>query len=97
MSAAFDYRDEQMAEETTPDAKTWLKIVNAYRKPNLTRSSFELGVTLVPFILLWLGAWASFEFSFWPGPVLVVPAAAFLLRLFIIQHDCGHGAFFARR
>ncbi len=97
MSAAFDYRDEQMADETTPDAKTWLKIVNSYRKPNLTRSSFELGVTLVPFILLWLGAWASFEFSFWPGLVLVVPAAAFLLRLFIIQHDCGHGAFFARR
>jgi omega-6 fatty acid desaturase (delta-12 desaturase) len=29
--------------------------------------------------------------------VLVIPAAAFLLRLFMIQHDCGHGSFFARR
>ncbi len=52
----------------------------------------------MPFVLLWAGAWASFHFGFWPGLVLVVPAAAFLLRLFIIQHDCWrHGAFFARR
>ena len=84
MSAAFDYRSDDVAEDETPDAKAWLKIVNAYRKPNLTRSSFELGVTLVPFMLFWLGAWASFEYSFWPGLILVVPAAAFLLRLFII-------------
>ncbi len=97
MSAAFDYRNDMLPEDATPDAKAWLKIVNAYRKPNLTRSTFELAITLVPFVLFWLGAWASFEFSFWPGLILVVPAAAFLLRLFIIQHDCGHGAFFARR
>ena len=56
MSAAFDYRDDQIPEDETPDAKAWLKIVNAYRKPNLTRSSFELGITLVPFVLLWAGA-----------------------------------------
>jgi omega-6 fatty acid desaturase (delta-12 desaturase) len=35
--------------------------------------------------------------GFWLGIVLVIPAAAFLLRLFMIQHDCGHGSFFARR
>jgi len=31
------------------------------------------------------------------GVLLTVPAAAFLLRLFMVQHDCGHGAFFGRR
>ncbi len=34
---------------------------------------------------------------FWRGLVLIVPAAGFLIRLFMIQHDCGHGAFFGQR
>ena len=33
----------------------------------------------------------------WAGLLLTVPAGAFLLRLFLIQHDCGHGSFFPRR
>ena len=39
----------------------------------------------------------SLALGFWPGLVLVVPAAGFLVRLFMIQHDCGHGSFFASR
>jgi omega-6 fatty acid desaturase (delta-12 desaturase) len=35
--------------------------------------------------------------GYWIGLVLVVPAAAFLVRLFMIQHDCGHGSFFRGR
>jgi omega-6 fatty acid desaturase (delta-12 desaturase) len=37
------------------------------------------------------------SYGVWWGLVLTVPTAAFLLRLFMIQHDCGHGAFFGRR
>lgn len=77
--------------------KPWLKILSAYRKPDIGRSTFELIVTLVSFALLWAGAWASIHFGYWLGLVLVLPAAGFLLRLFMLQHDCGHGSFFGRR
>jgi Fatty acid desaturase len=35
--------------------------------------------------------------GYWVGLLLAVPAAGFLVRLFMIQHDCGHGSFFHRR
>ncbi|MCQ4628811.1 fatty acid desaturase [Shinella sp. CPCC 100929] len=77
--------------------KAWLKILAAYRKPSTGRSVFELAVTLIPFALLWAAAWASMHFGYWFGLILIVPAAGFLLRLFMLQHDCGHGSLFGRR
>lgn len=61
------------------------------------RSSFELIITAVPFICLCACAWASAHFGWWWGLISVPLAAGFLVRLFMIQHDCGHGAFFGRR
>jgi hypothetical protein len=46
------------------------------------------------FVLLWLLTWAALDAGYALGLLLAVPAGAFLLRLFLIQHDCGHGAFF---
>ncbi|XAZ21263.1 fatty acid desaturase (plasmid) [Sinorhizobium sp. B11] len=77
--------------------KAWLKILSNYRKPNTGRSLYELAVTLIPFILLWAAASVAIHFGYWLGLVLNVPAAGFLLRLFMLQHDCGHGSFFGRR
>jgi acyl-lipid omega-6 desaturase (Delta-12 desaturase) len=41
--------------------------------------------------------WATLGIGYWLCLLLAVPAAGFLVRLFMIQHDCGHGAFFRRR
>ena len=68
-----------------------------YREPNPARSVFELAITGIPFLLLWAAIWASLEAGYWIGLVLAIPAAGLLVRLFLIQHDCGHGAFFRRR
>ena len=47
---------------------------------------------------LWALAWFACYFGFWwLSLILAVPAAGFLVRLFMIQHDCGHGAFFRHR
>ena len=54
----------------------------------------ELAVTALPLALLWALAWLAVERGHWWGVVFTLPAAAFLVRLFMIQHDCGHGAFF---
>jgi omega-6 fatty acid desaturase (delta-12 desaturase) len=74
-----------------------LKEVGQFRQPRQARSLFELAVTAIPFALLWLLTWAALDAGYWAGLLLAVPAGAFLLRLFLIQHDCGHGAFFRGR
>lgn len=51
-------------------------------------------VTAAPFSAFWLGGFLLVSRGWWWGAVLTIPAAAFLVRLFLIQHDCGHGAFF---
>ncbi|TYR30014.1 fatty acid desaturase [Mesorhizobium microcysteis] len=80
-----------------PDIRRWTKVLAAYRTPHRGRSAFELAVTIVPFAALWALSWASVHYGFWPGLLLTIPAAGFLVRLFMIQHDCGHGSFFAHR
>jgi omega-6 fatty acid desaturase (delta-12 desaturase) len=79
------------------DASYWLKLLRPYREPRLARSMAELAITAVPFLALWLLMWLSLGYAYWLCLVLSVPAAGFLLRLFTIQHDCGHGSFFHRR
>lgn len=78
-------------------AKDWVKILAKYREPNGWRSSFELGVSLVPFLVLWLVACLLADWSYFAAFLVSLLNGAFLLRLFCIQHDCGHGAFFANR
>ncbi|SHF48832.1 omega-6 fatty acid desaturase (delta-12 desaturase) [Kaistia soli DSM 19436] len=68
-----------------------------YRAPSLRRSLFELSITAVPLVLLWALMWSLLSVSYWLSLLLAVPAAAFLMRLFMLQHDCGHGALFANR
>lgn len=61
------------------------------------RSVFELAITAGPFVLLWLLTWAALDAGNMFGLLLTIPAGGFLLRLFLIQHDCGHGAFAPHR
>jgi omega-6 fatty acid desaturase (delta-12 desaturase) len=81
----------------TGDARDWTPILNRYREPDHVRAVFEVFITAVPFVLLWTLMWASLGLSYWLTLIIAVPAAGFLVRLFMIQHDCGHGAFFRRR
>jgi len=79
------------------EARRWARVLAAYRDPRPTRSLAELAVTVIPFVVLWFTMLASLEYSYWLTLLLAVPTAGFLVRLFIIQHDCGHGAFLRRR
>ncbi|WP_075218048.1 fatty acid desaturase [Mongoliimonas terrestris] len=79
------------------DARRWLKILTAYRAPNPIRSILEIVVTAVPLVLLWIAMLASLQVGYWLTLLLAIPAAGFLVRLFIIQHDCSHDAYFQTR
>ncbi len=53
--------------------------------------------TIVPLAGLWFFMSLSVDQAYWLTLVLSVPAAGFLVRLFMIQHDCGHRSFFKSR
>jgi omega-6 fatty acid desaturase (delta-12 desaturase) len=79
-------------------AGDWARALKVYRAPSAARGVFELAVTLVPFLVLW----ASMLFAvcagrYWLYALMIAPAAGLLVRLFMIQHDCGHGSFFPSR
>jgi acyl-lipid omega-6 desaturase (Delta-12 desaturase) len=68
-----------------------------YREPSLRRSVVEVLITVVPFVGLWLLMWLSLRFGYGLYLLLALPTAGFLVRLFMIQHDCGHGSLFRHR
>jgi omega-6 fatty acid desaturase (delta-12 desaturase) len=76
---------------------TWAHILSPYRTPQTSRTIFELLVTAAPFVILWALMWAALGVGYWLCLLLAFPTACFLMRLFMIQHDCGHGACFKRR
>ena len=78
-------------------ARDWIKTLAHYREPDQLRSAFELGVSVGPFLALWALAWWSLSISYWLALAISIVNSLFLLRLFAIQHDCGHGAFFTNR
>ncbi len=81
----------------TLEARRWTQILARYRQPSNGRSIVEIGITIVPLVALWLLVWATLDLGYGLSLLLAVPAAGFLVRLFMIQHDCSHGAFFRHR
>lgn len=87
--------DAPAAAQSQPrDARAWAQILTRYRQPSVPRSVVEIAITAVPFFALWVAMWFLMGFSYWLALPLAIPAAGFLVRLFLILHDCGHGAFF---
>ena len=87
-----------IVEPVKTNARQWAQVLSRYREPSHGRSIFEIAVTILPFVGLWALAWAAVHFGYWwLSPVFWILGAGFLARLFMIQHDCGHGAFFRHR
>ncbi len=97
LSATSDETSPGDAPKTVRSAKDWLQALNKYRTPSLKRSLLEMVLTAAPFVALWIFAWWALSISFFLTLAIAVPAALFLVRMFIIQHDCGHGAYFRRK
>src|SRR5262249_31033604 len=80
----------------TSDAGSVRQALGRYNVPSSARGVVELCITLLPLAALWIVAWLAFRLGHgWATIIIAVPAAGFLVRLFMIQHDCGHGSFFA--
>jgi omega-6 fatty acid desaturase (delta-12 desaturase) len=90
-------QQDAQSETSSLPARDLLKVLAPYRKPDHMRSILELAITGGSFVVLWAAAWWALSISYWLTLAISVPAGAFLVRLFLIQHDCGHSAFFRRK
>lgn len=74
-----------------------MRDLQAFRDPRPSRSSWELAITLIPFLVLFAAIAVAVQAGYFVALAATPVAGLFLLRLFIIQHDCGHGAFLPSR
>ena len=71
-----------------PASRSWTQILAAYREPHHGRSIVEIAITFVPLAALWALAWAASHAGYWWLALLIaVPAAGFLVRLFMIRSE----------
>jgi omega-6 fatty acid desaturase (delta-12 desaturase) len=79
------------------DISKWKEIVARYQKSSTRRAIWQIVNTLIPYLGLWCLMYLSLAVSYWLVVPLAVLAGAFLVRIFVISHDCGHGSFFKSR
>lgn len=86
-------RDPIRGSEKLPrDGTSWRERVDLYARPHLGRSLLSLATSVVPFIGLWVLMYLALQVSYLLVLVLAVPTAGFLLRTYILFHDCTHGS-----
>ena len=76
------------------DTSMWKEIVARYQKPSIGRATWQMINTITPFLALWVLMYVTKGISWWLTVLLAILAGAFMVRMFIIFHDCGHGSFF---
>ena len=74
-------------------ARYWNNLLAPYMESSLRKALFQLISTLALYALGWYLMYRSLEVSYWLTLLLAIPTAGLLVRLFIFQHDCGHGSF----
>jgi acyl-lipid omega-6 desaturase (Delta-12 desaturase) len=79
--------DDEFEDGPTPRA------LDRYAHPHLGRSGLSFATSVVPFVGLWVLMYLALGISYWLVLVLAVPTAGFLLRTYILFHDCTHGSF----
>jgi omega-6 fatty acid desaturase (delta-12 desaturase) len=72
----------------------WKQIVARYQKPSMGAGMWQIVNTVLPYAGLWVLMYFTHKISWWLTVPLAILAGGFLVRTFIIFHDCGHGSFF---
>ena len=83
----------QMPTPTNADDGTWREIVARYQRTEVPRALWQLIVTLGALSGLFAAMAWSLKFPYWVTLLLAIPTAGFLVRTFIIMHDCAHSSF----
>lgn len=79
------------------ELKGWPQIVRKYHTPSVKSAFSQMLSSFIPYLGLWVLMYFSLEWHYSITLALAVVNAFFLVRIFIIQHDCGHQSFFKSR
>jgi omega-6 fatty acid desaturase (delta-12 desaturase) len=71
----------------------WREALAPYARPNIGRSVLDIATSVVPYLALSYVMYLTLSVSYLLVLVIAVPAAGFLLRTYILFHDCTHGSF----
>lgn len=77
--------------------QNWAKIVAKYQTPDKKKAILQIITSFGPFIAVWVLMYFSLDWHYGITLALAILNAFFLVRIFIIQHDCGHQAFFGSK
>ena len=89
--------DFKVSDEDKAKVKGFVKHCEKYQAASDRKAVFQVINTLVPFFVICGVMIYSFSSAYWLTALLTIPAALLLVRVFIIQHDCGHGSFMSSR
>src|SRR5512132_4213520 len=70
----------------------WREVLAPYARPRLGRSLLDIATSVVPYLALWVLMYLSLDVSYLLVLALAVPTAGFLVRVFVMFHDCAHGS-----
>jgi acyl-lipid omega-6 desaturase (Delta-12 desaturase) len=94
-SVATDVEAEVEAESEYEIA--WRQVLEPYAQPRLGRSLLDLATSVLPYLALVVAMFFALRVSVVLTLLLAIPASGFLIRTFIVFHDCAHGSFFHSR
>lgn len=89
--SAIDPAGAVLAPENDP---YWREAMAPYARPSLPRTLLDIATSVVPFLIGWALMYLALDTSYWLVLALSIPTAGFLLRTFILFHDCTHGSLF---
>jgi omega-6 fatty acid desaturase (delta-12 desaturase) len=81
------------ASESEPTAQVWRQSIARHERASLGDSLLDLATSVLPYLVLTVAMYLSLDISLWITLALALPTAGFLLRTFIVFHDCAHGSF----
>src|SRR5689334_61860 len=88
---------EGAAAEDSRSGSYWRESVARHERACWRRASLNLATSALPYLALTVAMYVCLEISVWITLALALPASGFLLRTFIVFHDCTHGSFVPSR
>ena len=94
LTAATPTRTADPLPRELPSVASWKAIVARYQQPSAWRATWQILDTFIPYAAMWYLMYLALGVSFWLALPIAALAGLFLIRIFIIFHDCGHDSFF---
>lgn len=74
-------------------SSSWRALLAPHARPRLGRSLLDVATSLLPYLGLLVAMYSLVGVSYWLVLAVSVPAAGFLVRTYVVFHDCAHGSF----